>query len=172
MKQTKQHMGYNPRLMMLSKWELWLSMWRSGAGCIILPSGSRWPFLVQFFNVPQEFWEILGGSQCNWISLTFSMNYLSPKLPPVWGVVWWSLLLLSPLSLSSWSLFSLSLSLSSSPLVWCPIWQVVLWRLTLNSIFVAREPRKADTRQCQVHVFRLFHVYPDIHININIETHV
>ena len=98
-------------------------------------------------------------------------------------MVWWSLLLLCPLSLSSWSLFSLSLSLSSSPLVLCPIWQVVLWRLTLNSIFVAREPRKADNRKCQTRVFHVFpdihihinietSVYPDIHININIETHV
>ena len=34
----------------------------AGRGCITLPSGSRWPFLVQFFNVPQEFWEILVGS--------------------------------------------------------------------------------------------------------------
>ena len=45
----------------------------AGRGCITLPLGSRWPFPVLFFNVPQEFWEILVGSQCNWISLTFSM---------------------------------------------------------------------------------------------------
>ena len=34
----------------------------AGRGCITLPLGSRWPFPVLFFNVPQEFWEILVGS--------------------------------------------------------------------------------------------------------------